>query len=264
MAENSQAPPVEAQTHTTPQFRLAGIGTRFIAYLIDKLIQIGIVCGLLLIALLLLVFTGKLSSLAAFFAELRDSLGWWLIALIILTYEILTKGYFIFFEYLWNGATPGKRSQEIRVVRKDGQPISFLAALIRNLLRVVDIVADLYPLGLIVMFIDRRNRRVGDLAAGTLVVREAELGPSAACAPSEEPGIADDEVFNVALEMTAEDYDLVRKFLVRRDTLEPDHREDLARQILDRVSRRSVSTGGHLSDPEAFLEKLETCCRRPR
>ncbi len=96
------------------------------------------------------------------------------------------------------------------------------------------------------------------------MVREEELRPLEVCSPSEEPDMADDEIFNMALEMTAEDYDLVRKFLARRHTLDADHRQDLARQILDRVSRRSVSTGGPASDPEASLEKLEAICRRRR
>jgi uncharacterized RDD family membrane protein YckC len=259
--ENPQIVTVETPEHVAFQFHLAGIGTRFIAYLIDKLIQTGMVLGLTIIALLLLILTDKITSLTALFVQLRDSLGWWLIAPTVAVYEIITKGYFIFFEYLWNGSTPGKRSQEIRVIRKDGRPISFVAAVIRNILRAVDILAEIYPLGLVVMFIDSRNRRLGDLAAGTLVVRERELMPSVICTPLQESNSADAEILNVALEMTMEDYDLVRKFLARRDSLDADYRRDLARQILERVSRRSVSIGEESSNPEAFLEKLETLCR---
>jgi uncharacterized RDD family membrane protein YckC len=259
--ENPQPFTTETPEHVELQLHLAGIGTRFIAYLIDKLIQMGIVLGLTIIALLLLILTDKLTSLTALFVQLRDSLGWWLIAPVILGYEIVTKGYFILFEYLWKGSTPGKRSQEIRVIRKDGRPISFIAAVIRNILRAVDILGEIYPLGLVVMFIDSRNRRLGDLAAGTLVVRERELKPSVICTPLEESDSADSEIRNVALEMTMEDYDLVRRFLARRDSLDADYRRDLARQIRERVSRRSVSIGEQSSDPEAFLEKLETLCR---
>jgi hypothetical protein len=94
------------------------------------------------------------------------------------------------------------------------------------------------------------------------VVRERELKPPVICTPLQESNGADAEILNVALEMTMEDYDLVRKFLARRDSLEADYRRDLARQILERVSRRSVSIGEQSSDPEAFLEKLDTMCRR--
>jgi uncharacterized RDD family membrane protein YckC len=262
MTGNDHTITTETPEHTDAQPHLAGIGTRFLAYLIDKMIQIGIVLGLATIALLLLILTDKLSSVGEFLVQLRDSLGWWLVALAILGYEIITKGYFILFEYLWNGSTPGKRSQEIRVVRKNGRPISFVSAVIRNIVRAVDILAEIYPVGLVVMFIDSRNRRLGDLAAGTLVVREAELQPSLICTLLEESDTADAEIRHVATAMTTEDYDLVRKFLARRDSLDADYRRDLARQIVERVSRRSVSIGEQSSDPEAFLEKLETLCRR--
>ncbi len=264
MKENLHPSTIETHEQAGPQFHLAGIGTRFIAYLIDKLIQMGIVLGLTIITVLLLILTGNLTSVGEFLVRLRDSLGWWLVAPTVAVYELVTKGYFILFEYLWNGSTPGKRSQEIRVIRKDGRPISFVAAVIRNILRAVDILGEIYPLGLVVMFIDSRNRRLGDLAAGTLVVREAELKESVVCTPVEESDTADAEIRNVALEMTMEDYDLVRKFLARRDSLDADYRRDLARQILERVSRRSVSIGEQSSDPEAFLEKLETLCRREK
>jgi uncharacterized RDD family membrane protein YckC len=261
MKENSQTVTSEMSDHMVPQLHLAGIGTRFIAYLIDKLIQMGLVLGLTIITVLLLILTGKLASVGEFLDRVKDSLGWWLIALAILGYEIVTKGYFILFEYLWNGSTPGKRSQEIRAIRKDGRPISFVAAVIRNIFRAVDILAEIYPLGLVVMFIDSRNRRLGDLAAGTLVVRERELNPPVICTPLQESNGAEAEILNVASEMTMEDYDLVRKFLARRDSLDADYRRDLARQILERVSRRSVSIGEESSNPEAFLEKLEALCR---
>jgi uncharacterized RDD family membrane protein YckC len=261
MKENTQTVTTETSDHMRPQLHLAGIGTRFIAYLIDKLIQMGMLLGLTIITVLLLILTGKLGSVGEFLARLRESLGWWMVVPTVVVYELVTKGYFILFEYLWNGLTPGKRSQEIRVIRKGGRPISFVAAVIRNILRAVDILGEIYPLGLVVMFIDSRNRRLGDLAAGTLVVREAEAKPSVICTPSEESDRADAEIRNVALEMTIEDYDLVRKFLARRDSLDADYRQDLARQILERVSRRSVSIEEQSSDPEAFLEKLETLCR---
>ncbi len=262
MIENSQTSTIETPEQMAPQFHLAGIGTRFIAYLIDRLIQMGMFLGLMIIALLLLVLTGKSGSLTAFFVQLRDFMGWWLLVPVILVYEIITQGYFILFEYLWNGSTPGKRAQEIRVIRKDGRPISFLAAMLRNILRAVDIMADIYPLGLVVMFIDSRNRRLGDLAAGTLIVRETEFKPSVVYRHSQESDSVDAEILKVASGMTAEDYSLVKKFLGRRYTLDDTYRQDLAKQILARVSRRSVSTGVQPSDPEAFLEKLETLYRR--
>jgi uncharacterized RDD family membrane protein YckC len=77
-------------------------------------------------------------------------------------------GYFTLFELLWNGQTPGKRLLGLRVVRANGNPLSAAASLVRNLMRAIDAVA---MLGIVVMFLDGRSRRLGDFAAGTLVVR---------------------------------------------------------------------------------------------
>ncbi len=166
---------MDASVYVEPQFRPAGIGTRSIAYLIDILIQIGVVLDLLFITGLVFIFTGKPASILDFFPELENSFGWWPIVSVIIGIEIITTGYFVAFEYLWNGATPGKISQRIRVVRQDGGPISFVHALIRNVFRSIDILGQIYPLGLVIMFIDSRNRRLGDLAARTTVIMEPEF-----------------------------------------------------------------------------------------
>jgi uncharacterized RDD family membrane protein YckC len=108
----------------------------------------GLVLSLTIITVLVLILTGKLASVEEFLVRLKDSLGWWLVVPTVAVYELVTKGYFILFEFLWNGSTPGKRTQEIRVIRKDGRPISFVAAVIRNILRAVDILGEIYPLGL--------------------------------------------------------------------------------------------------------------------
>jgi uncharacterized RDD family membrane protein YckC len=261
MTEDRQTVTVERHEDYPPQYRLAGLGTRFIAYIIDRLIQTGVILGLVMVILLLFILSGAPTSITTFFVKLWDFLGWWVIGLIILVYEIMTTGYFVLFEWLWKGATPGKRSQEIRVIREDGRPVSFLAALLRNVLRVVDITVDIYPLGLVVMFIDSRNRRLGDVAARTLVVMDRDLKSSLVHEHSEAPDMNYSEIRNAVQQMTVEDYDLVRKFLARRDTLDINHRQDLAKEILRGVSRKSLSVE-NVSNPEALLEKLEALFRQ--
>ena len=81
-------------------------------------------------------------------------------------------GYYVFFEMLWNGQSPGKRWVGLRVIRTDGTPITLSEALIRNLVRIVDFLPATYGVGIITMFIDKQSRRLGDLAAGTLVVQD--------------------------------------------------------------------------------------------
>src|SRR4029079_4673215 len=89
----------------------------------------------------------------------------------LLAFAILW-GYYIAFELLWNGQSPGKRAIGLRVVREGGRPITFVGSAVRNLIRIVDFLPALYGIGVVVMFVDRRSRRLGDLAGGTLVVKE--------------------------------------------------------------------------------------------
>ena len=89
---------------------------------------------------------------------------------------MIFASYFIFFEWLWDGQTPGKRLIKLRVIRDDGRPITLWEAIARNLLRVFDaapgFVIPVYSIGLIVIFLSGRDQRVGDIFAGTVVIRE--------------------------------------------------------------------------------------------
>ena len=94
----------------------------------------------------------------------------------ILIIFLIFAGYFILFEWLWNGQTPGKRLLKLRVIREDGRPLTLWEAIARNLLRIFDavpgFVLPVYSVGLITIFLSSRDQRVGDIFAGTVVVRE--------------------------------------------------------------------------------------------
>jgi hypothetical protein len=92
----------------------------------------------------------------------------------VLVVFILFWGYFAIFEAVWNGQTPGKRAGRLRVIRRTGQPIGASEAMVRNLIRIVDFMPGFYGVGLISMFIDKEARRLGDFAAGTIIIREGE------------------------------------------------------------------------------------------
>ncbi len=158
---------IETPERVPLHFALASIGNRFIACAIDHTIQI-----VALVALILLF------SIIVSFANLGDRLSSapkWVIALLIILMFLLMSGYFAFFEWLWQGQTPGKRWMKLRVIREDGRPISFFEATVRNLLRDFDIMPlPFYSIGLISVFITNRDQRLGDLVAGTVVVRERE------------------------------------------------------------------------------------------
>jgi hypothetical protein len=93
----------------------------------------------------------------------------------IIVVFLLISGYFAFFEWLWSGQTPGKRWMKLRVIREDGRPITFFEAAVRNLLRSFDMQpAPFYSIGLISVFVNSKDQRIGDMVAGTVVVRERE------------------------------------------------------------------------------------------
>lgn len=156
-------------------YEVVGIGNRFIAALLDT-----ILLTLILGALNLLLFF-IIRQLGAFDSNLPDfakEIGWsegFLIAVFTLLQFIIFWGYYIAFELLWQGQTPGKRWTKIRVVRLDGNPVGFGEVAIRNLVRIIDFLPASYTLGLLTMFFSPNARRLGDYAAGTIVIKDKSM-----------------------------------------------------------------------------------------
>jgi uncharacterized RDD family membrane protein YckC len=144
---------------------LAGIGSRFIALLVDYLIWFA---GLLIVVL------ASSFILPAIHAFNRIS-EQWAEALVIFIFFLLNWGYFTLFEAFWNGRTPGKRVARIRVIQRSGRAIGLFESMARNLIRYVDQLPFFYAVGVISMFVTKQHQRLGDLAAGTLVVRDREI-----------------------------------------------------------------------------------------
>jgi uncharacterized RDD family membrane protein YckC len=134
-------------------YRVAGLGSRFLAWLVDLL-------ALILFALPALFYTGVLEGG-------RPGLGQ---AIFQLWLFLLAWGYFLLFEWLWDGQTLGKRLLGIRVIRRNGTSLAFVGSALRNIVRIVDLLPFFYALGFAVSASNRQNLRLGDLAADTLVV----------------------------------------------------------------------------------------------
>lgn len=161
---------IETPENVSIDYQVAGIGNRFIAALIDS----AILGGTLIIGQILLLVA--LAALGNVGTLLDDSTADWQQGLVLAVYALVSFalfwGYFIVFEWLWNGQTPGKRVGKIRVVRMDGSPPSFLDIAVRNLMRIIDFLPFGYGVGLAVMFFNGQSRRLGDLAAGVMVVKD--------------------------------------------------------------------------------------------
>ena len=165
---------IETPERVPLEFALASIGNRFLAVAIDHFLQY---FSIFIVAWIFISLTGfneyrAGSAASALFNEIPK----WTIAILIIVVFLIFAGYFILFEWFWNGQTPGKRLLKLRVIREDGRPITFWEALARNLLRIFDavpgFVLPVYSIGLISIFMSRRDQRIGDMFAGTVVVRE--------------------------------------------------------------------------------------------
>lgn len=227
-------------------YELAGLGSRFLALIVDQAIQgavlIAIVAGLVLAA----ARVDRHQVAPASSEPVSRSLE---IALVVAVIFVVLFGYFIVFEALWNGQTPGKRLVGLRVVRDGGYPIDFGASLIRNLIRVGEQLAFYYLISAISALLSPENKRIGDNAAGTLVVRDARLA---------QPRILDAKA-ELAYAPTAyldgEERGLIKRFLERRGALTAARRAELANRIASRVRNRVPLELGRLDD-ESLLERL--------
>lgn len=158
---------IETPERVPLHFALASIGNRFLACAIDHAIQ---ALALALIGGAFLIVANSSDLEAAFSTAPK-----WVIAVMIVALFLVLTGYFAFFEWIWRGQTPGKRWLKLRVIREDGRPITFWESSIRNLLRAFDMMPGMfYSIGLISVFSTTRDQRIGDMVAGTVVVRERE------------------------------------------------------------------------------------------
>ncbi len=230
-------------------FDLAGLGSRSLAYMVDILIKAGI-----LIALSLFL------HLAGGFARFRQ---WGGIpqAVMAVSVFLLQWFYFVLFEAFAHGQTPGKKALGIRVVKDGGHPIGFLESLIRNLLRAVDFLPLGYLLGILLIFANRRHQRLGDIAAGTLVIREGVLRPPPP-RRKEFPSVLTPYRYLLRrIELSVEEYELISRFLERRRELDPARRKELRRRLFALLVRRhSIPPDGlDRESPDAqelFFEEL--------
>ena len=158
---------IETPERVPLHFALASIGNRFLACAFDHFLQVVVIGG----AFLLFAWLGSAAGLDV---RLRDMPKWALAVLIVLLF-LVWSGYFVLFEWAWNGQTPGKRWLRLRVIREDGRPVTFWEAAARNLVRIFDMEPfPFYSIGLVSVFISSRDQRIGDMVAGTVVVRERE------------------------------------------------------------------------------------------
>lgn len=210
---------IETPEHIELEYELAGLGSRFVGIFIDSIIQ-SIMIAILVIILLLtepnIFEKGPIGLFSSIFAS----------AIVVLIFLVLF-GYFIFFETLWTGQTPGKRTSQIQVIKDNGEPVRFVDSLIRNMFRIVDFLPAYYVAGIIMILMNKQNKRIGDMVAKTIVVRlKHDLKPTVL------PDIKVRSDLQIDIhKISEEEYGLVRNFLIRRNDILPNARQELSKKI---------------------------------
>lgn len=234
-------------------FTLAGIGNRTLALCIDYQI--------LLLVLLVLWLLGGLFALGLFSVLAASNvnyseLPWWLLGIAILLNFVIYSGYFVYFEVMHRGQTPGKRFTKIRVVRDNGRPVGLSQAVLRSLLRPVD---DFCFIGAFFILFGKREKRIGDWAAGTLVIQDQggdrkttlSLSDAGQQLATKLPTLAD------VTQLIPDDYAVVQEYLQRRSKMTPKARTEksmeLARQLRTIIGLETVPPD---TTSDQFLEAL--------
>ncbi len=259
---------IDTPEQVSIRFPVAGLGSRFLALLADSVVQAVAYAVLILIFVLIATSAPKTSG-----DELSHAGEKWLIAGIILFHFLMYWGYFTLFETFWNGQTPGKRLFKIRVIQQSGRQITFFEAMTRNLIRVIDMFPGVYLTGVITMLCNRQHQRLGDLAAGTLVIHER---------PSDEPlwsGTAARTITAAAFEpptpelflqptdnltlpadavarLTAEDLAVIDRFFSRILDMELDTRAQIAARLAAQMTQKMCLPLAPDTKPERLLEAI--------
>lgn len=219
---------------------LAGLGARFGALLIDLLVQALTAMILFTVAGILVAVLGTSSALAG-----AAAFVW---ALVTIAGFLILFGYFILFEAIWNGQTPGKRMFGLRVVRDGGYPINIFAVATRNLIRIADFLPVSYGVGALSVFFHPQYKRLGDLAAGTVVVKERESRSLGAVEQdgAQSVGIASSATLPETMRhpadvLTPDEIALLRRFARRRWEMTSDDSERFAyRLIVPMITRLNL------------------------
>lgn len=234
-------------------YELAGLGSRFLAVALDLTLQLAVAAAALgTYAWLASAHPGTLPASAVKLAALDKITRAALIALITAALFLVFFGYFIFFEWWDAGRTPGKRALGIRVVRDGGFPIDFTAAVVRNVLRILEFGLGFYAVSAVCTLLSPLNRRLGDMAAGTIVVREHRFERLTATSLANADRERDrDDV--VVAELSLAQRNLVRSYVERRASLRSQARRQVAASIAASVRPKLGASFEHLDDDDLLV-----------
>ncbi len=229
---------IETPEHVRFRVRIAGPSRRALAYGVDLLIRGGVFIVIVLIA--------AMAGVSIDFEEASQGI-------ILVVMFALEWGYYILFESLWSGQSPGKKAMGLRVVKEGGYPITFIDVVLRNLLRGADWLPMFNVVGLAVMAFDPRFRRLGDLVAGTMVVSEERSRIGSALRISPPPSAEELEWIPASVRLDGAELDALELYLRRVGALSPARESELAEIVAPVFARR---LGLRYNNAERFLAVL--------
>jgi uncharacterized RDD family membrane protein YckC len=265
---------IETPEQVAIHFPIAGIGSRFLAVLADTVVQVIAYIAIFLVIVLVLTSAPRINGFML--SRLGDK---WIIAAVILFYFLLYWGYFTLFEAFWNGQTPGKKLCKLRVIRDSGRQITLFESMTRNLIRVVDAFPSFYAVGIVSMLCNRRNKRLGDFAAGTLVIHERAPEPAlwsgtasrtitaGAFAPVASPSapLVDLNIVDLPADavarLTADDLNVIDHFFARAIDIDIPRRRALAERLAQQMTAKMGIAMPEGITAERILESIDRILR---
>jgi uncharacterized RDD family membrane protein YckC len=232
-------------------YELAGLGSRFLAVFIDMAIQLGVAIAIVL----LLAWIGSAAPERAVAAPVSKIGQAILTSIYVISSFMLLFGYFIFFEWRFNGRTPGKRVLGIRVLRDGGFPVDFTASVVRNVVRIFEVALGFYAVSAVVSLLSPENRRLGDLAAGTIVVRDNRFERTTARSFDARETRGDDVLVR---DLSPAQRELVRRYYERRPTLGLEARAAVSAQIAASVRPKLTVAFDHVDDDDLLVHLATT------
>jgi len=227
----TQTVDIETPELVVVSYAVAGMGSRLLAALIDLGIAI---VTLIVVILATLALDGRSSSEIAKEVANKPSVSTaWAAAIVTIMQFVILWGYYVLFEGLNDGQTPGKRFLRLRAVRDGGYSIGFSASAVRNLIRIVDLQPVFtYLVGIASIAFSKSGKRLGDIVAGTIVVREGLIRQPLVERPMvESPGPA----ITVTAALTDAEFQLLERWADRRSSLTPERRRELTTQVAARL-----------------------------
>lgn len=235
---------VRTSEHVGINYEIAGIGNRFLAAFVDLALLGVIELGLSLVFGVVIRELGGVAATSA------------LAVSVVLLVLVIPFAYWVLLEAFWNGQTIGKHLVGIRVLRDDGSPVGFFAVLARGLLRLLDVVPLIFPVDMLLMLLSAKGQRLGDLVAGTVVVKARFDRDFHALRTRAEPAARALSVRS----LSGEEQRLVREFVLREPKLTAPVRASVAASIAARL-RPVVPESAEHADDVVFLHAVAASLR---